>query len=179
MSRCPDCEKAARKARAEARANGELEGRPDRNGRVVHYSEEERLARSERARRLHAQGRFGGAVIGASGGRAMSRERRRITDAVLEHFRQPEKQELAIKALESALKGKSKNLRLSAYRELRQTEEKAIERERADRGGSIDPAGMEMEELEEFVIQGLTAMVERGEIAADVVLGPDDVREVE
>lgn len=177
MSRCPECEKEARRARREARANGQVEGKPDRNGRVVAFSEEERKRRSELAKRLHAEGRFGGAVIGANGGKAVRRHR--ITDAVLDHFRQPDKQELVLKAIESNLKGKNKLARLSAVRELRQMEEKQDDRMRADRGGAIDPSVMTQEELQEFVAQGLEAMIERGEIAADIVLGEDAVREVE
>jgi hypothetical protein len=178
MSRCPECEKLARKQRREAKAAGELEpGKPDRNGRVVHFTEEERRRRSERAKQLHAQGRFGGAVIGARGGSAVKRHR--ITDAVLEHFRQPEKQELVTKAIESVLKGKNKPARMSAVRELRFMEAQQEERMRADRGGAVDPAGMTQEELEEFVMQGMAAMIERGEIPADVVLNPEDVVEAE
>jgi hypothetical protein len=177
MSRCPECEKAARRASAEARANGQVEGKPDRNGRVVHFSEEERKRRSEVAKRLHAEGRFGGAVIGSNGGKAIKRHR--ITDAVLEHFRQPDQQQLVIKAIESNLKGKNKLARLSAVREIRTMEEKQDDRLRADRGGAVDPSGMTLEELQELVVQGLEGMIERGEIAADIVLGEDAVREVE
>lgn len=168
MSRCPNCEKGARKAAREAKANGEIEGQTDRNGRAVHFSEEERQRRSELAKRLHAEGRFGGAVIGTRGGKAAKRHL--ITDAVLEYFRDPTKQELVIKAVESNLKGKNKLARLAAVREIRAMEEQQNERMRADRGGAMDPAGMTQEELEEFVVQGLTAMVERGEIPADIVV---------
>jgi hypothetical protein len=38
---------------------------------------------------------------------------------------------------------------------------------------------MTQEELEEFVMQGMAAMIERGEIPADVVLNPEDVVEAE
>ena len=176
MSRCPTCEKAARAERREAKANGET-GEPDRNGRIVHFSEEERRRRSELAKRLHAEGRFGGAVIGADGGRAVKRHR--IADAVVEHFRQPAQQELVIKALEGAFKGKNKHLRLAAYRELRQTEEKVDDRMRADRGGAIDPAGMTLEELEAFVVQGVQSLIESGELPPDVVIDADDVTEVD
>lgn len=176
MSRCPTCERNARRERAEEKAQAGDAGEPDRRGRLVRFSEEERRRRSELARRLHAEGRFGGAVIGARGGRAVSRHR--ITDAVLEHFRQPEKQEMVINALERAIKGKNKHLGLAAYRELRATEERALERERADRGGAVDPSAMTQEELVEFVSQGIEAMIERGEIPVDVVLGDDAVHEV-
>jgi len=177
MSRCPECEKLAREQRRKARDNGEVDGKPDRNGRVVHFSEEERKRRSALAKRLHAEGRFGGAVIGANGGRAVNRHR--ITDAVLEYFRQPDQQQLVIKAVESSLKGKNKHLRLAAFRELRMTEEKALERERAERGGAVDPSGMTLDELQEFVAQGIEAMIERGELSTDIVLGEDAVQEID
>lgn len=178
MSRCPTCEKEAREARAAARANGELEGGTvDRNGRVVHFSEAERQRRSELAKRLHAEGRFGGAVIGANGGRSIRRHR--ITDAVLDHFRQPDTQQLVIKAYERALKDKKdKRLGLSAAEAITRMDEKVAERERADRGGAQDPYAMTKEELEEFVAQGLEGMIARGELPVDVEIGDEDVKEV-
>jgi len=173
MSRCPKCEKEARAAAREAKAKGEVEGKPDRNGRVVAFSEEERKRRSELAKRLHAEGRFGGAVIGSNGGKAIRRHR--LTDAVLEHFRQEDKQDLVIKAYESALKGKNKSLRLRAAESVTRIDEKVAERERADRGGAMDPAGMTADELEAFVVQGIAAKIESGEIAlGDVIDVPDD-----
>jgi hypothetical protein len=176
MSRCPKCEKQARRERREARANGEVEGKPDRNGRVVAFSEEERQRRSELAKQLHAEGRFGGAVIGSNGGRAVRRHR--LTDSVLEHFRQPEKQDMVIKAVESALKGKNKHLRLRAAESVMRLDEKVAERERADRGGAVDPSAMNKEELEGLIAQGLKEMIERGELPADVELGDDAVQEI-
>jgi hypothetical protein len=48
-----------------------------------------------------------------------------------------------------------------------------------DRGGAVDPSGMTVEELEEFVVQGLESMMARGEISlADVELGDDAVQDV-
>jgi hypothetical protein len=176
MSRCPTCEKNARRARREARANGEGEGQPDRNGRVVVFSEEERKRRSEMAKKLHAEGRLGGKAIGSLGGRAVKRHR--ITDAVLEHFRQPDQQEMVIKAVESNLKGKNKPARLAAVRELRTMEEKQDERLRVDRGGVADPSELPQTELEELAMQAVQAMIERGELAADIVLGDDAVTEL-
>lgn len=175
MSRCTICERNVRSARAEEKENGADPGQPDRNGRLVSFSEEERKRRSELAKRLHAEGRFGGSVVGARGGRAVNRHR--ITDAVLDHFRQPDKQDMVINALERALKGKNKHLGLAAYRELRTTEEKAIERERADRGGAVDPHAMTDDALEEFVAQGIEAIIARGELP-DIVLGDDAVQDV-
>jgi hypothetical protein len=176
MSRCPACEKAARSERATQRAAGEIEGTPDRNGRVMHFSPEERQRRSDRAKELHAQGRFGGPTIGSNGGRAVGRHR--IVDTVLEYFRQPEKQELVSKAIESNLKGKNKPARLAAVRELRQMEEQQESRMARDRGGAVDPAEMPYEDLQELVAQGLEAMMANGLIPADIELGEDDVQDV-
>jgi len=176
MTRCPTCEKNARRERAAQRASGVLEGKPDRNGRVVAFSEEERERRSELAKRLHAEGRFGGAVIGSRGGQGVRRHR--IADAVLEHFRQDDKQDLVIKAYESNLKGKNKLARLQAANAVTSLEKQQDERMMRERGGAIDPAGMTQEELQEFVAQGLEAMIARGEIPVDVVLGDDAVQEL-
>jgi hypothetical protein len=176
MSRCPTCEKEARAAAREARARGEVEGKPDRNGRVVHFSEAEIKRRSDLAKRLHAEGRFGGAVIGRTGGKAVKRHR--ITDAVLEHFRQPDKQEMVIKAIESNLKGKNKQARLSAVREIRQMEEKQDERLARDRGGGPNPAEMPEHELKELAMQAIEAMIEAGELPVDIELGDEAVQEL-
>jgi hypothetical protein len=162
MSRCPNCEKQARKERSSKRAAGEIEGTPDRNGRVVYFSEEEKKRRSELAKRLHAEGRFGGAAVGALGGQSLRRHR--ITDAVLEHFRQPDKQDLVIRAYESALKGKNKTLRLRAAGEITRIDEKVADRDRADRGGSVDPQSLTDDQLVELVAQGIEAMMAGGEM---------------
>lgn len=177
MSRCPTCEKSARAQRAAAKASGAIEGGTvQSNGRVVHYSDEERKRRSEMAKKLHADGRLGGAANGSLGGKAIHRHR--INDAVLEHFRQPEKQELVIKAYETSLKGKNKPLRLRAAESLLRNEAQQDERMARERGGAVDPAGMSQEELTEFVAQGIEAMLARGEIPADIVLNGDDVQEI-
>jgi hypothetical protein len=182
MSRCPKCEKQARAARKEAKANGELDGAVQTtNGRVVHFTEEERARRSALAKQLHAEGRFGGKVIGARGGQAP--QRHRIFDSVLEHFRQPDQQQLVIKAIESNLKGKNKMARLAAVRELRAAESQQDERLSRDRGGAVDPTSLTQEELEEFVMQGLQArmaeMIERGEVPADLTLDYGSVEEIQ
>jgi hypothetical protein len=178
MSRCPTCEKNARRNNAEARAAGELDGAVETaNGRVVHFSEAERQRRSELAKRLHAEGRFGGSVIGARGGKAVNRHR--LSDAVLDHFRQPDEQRLVVDAYRSALKGKNKHLRVRAADSLMRLDKDTAERERADRGGAVDPASMPEDELLELVQQGIEAMIARGEIPVDVVLGDDAVQDVE
>jgi hypothetical protein len=177
MSRCPTCEKNARRASAEARANGQLEGAVEtRNGRVVHFSEEERRRRSERAKELHAQGRFGGRAIGARGGQAVNRHR--ITDAVVDHFRQPGEKQLIIDTIRKALKGKNKHLGSRVAFDLLRMEERVAERERAERGGAVNPSDMPDDELVALVEQGITAMIERGEIPVDLVLGEDQVQDV-
>jgi RNase P protein component len=175
MSRCPQCEKEARAARKEAKANGEVEGKPDRNGRVVVFTEEERRRRSEMAKTLHAEGRFGGAVIGANGGKAVRRHR--ITDAILEHFRQPDQQDLILRAYESNLRAKNKASRLRAAEALAKLENEAEKRMLAERT-SPDLEAMPDDELANFVQGALEQMIARGEIPADVELGPDDVREI-
>jgi hypothetical protein len=173
MSRCPKCETAARKQQAEAKARGELAGKPDRNGRIVAFSEEERQRRSLRAKQLHEKGLLGGAMNGAKGGRGVRRHR--VTDAVLEHFRQPEKQELVINAFESALKGNSKALRLRAAESVMKVDEKSAAQERIN---GADLASMHEDDLKELVMQGIEAMIERGELPVDIELGGDDVREI-
>lgn len=175
MSRCPECEKKARKERAAEREAG-VTGQPDRNGRIVHFSDEERKRRSELAKRLHKEGRFGGAVIGANGGKAIGRQR--IADAVLDHFRQPDQQELVIKAYESNLKGKSKLGRLQAAEAIMRQEKVADERMARDRGGAVDPSSMTEDELLEFVTQGISAMVARGEFPSDFTLPEESIEEI-
>lgn len=178
MSRCPTCEKNARRYNADAKANGELDGAVQTtNGRVVHFSEAERKRRSELAKRLHAEGRFGGSVIGARGGAAI--QRHRIADAVVDHFRQDDMQALVIRAFESNLKSKSKVARRQAANDVLRIERDQDDRLRADRGGVVDPSGMTQEELEAFVQQGLLAMMERGEIPVDIVLDDDAAQDVE
>lgn len=178
MARCQTCEKNARRANAEARAAGELTGAVEtRNGRVVHFSEEERKRRSEQAKQMIADGRLGGKAVAVRGGRAVGRHR--IVDSTLEYFRDPEKQALVHRAIESNLKGKSKPARLAAVRELRAMEQQQEDRMARDRGGAVDPAGMPLEELQELVAQGLEAMIASGQLPVDIELGEDDVQEIE
>jgi hypothetical protein len=178
MSRCPECEKQARRQAAERRAAGAVQPTETSNGRLVHFSDDERKRRSELAKRLHAEGRLGGRAASSLGGQAVRRHR--IADAVLDYFRQPEKQELVVKAVESNLKGKNKPARLAAVREIRAMEKDQDERMARDRGGAVDPSGMTLEELEEFVVQGLESMMASGEISfADVELGDDAIQDVD
>lgn len=176
MSRCPSCERKARDAARAAREAGERAGKPDRNGRLVHYSDEERKRRSELAKSLHAQGRLGGPAIGARGGKAVNRHR--ITDAVLDYFRQPDQQDLVINAVESNLRGKNRPARLAAVREIRAMEKDQDDRLRADRGGAADPSLLTEEQLLEFVSQGLESMIANGKLPADIELGDDSIQEL-
>jgi hypothetical protein len=161
-----------------AAANGDLDGAvATSNGRVVRFSEEERKKRSERAKQLHAQGRLGGRQIGALGGRAVNRHR--LSDAVLDFFRQPDEQQLIIDAYRRALKGKNKNLGVRAADSLVRIDKDAAERDRANRGGAADPASMTDDELLELVAQGLEAMIAGGQIPADIVLDDDAVQDAE
>jgi hypothetical protein len=172
MSRCPTCEKNARRERAAAKARGELDGaKTDRNGRMVVFSEEERKRRSDLAKELHAQGRLGGKVIGQRGGQAI--QRHRIADAVLEHFRQPDLQAKVITAFESNLKGKNKLARMAAANNILRLEKEADERMARDRGGAVDPYSMTQEELEQFILQGIEGMIARGEVPADILIDGD------
>jgi hypothetical protein len=169
MSRCPTCERNARRANREAKAKGELEGKPDRNGRVVAFSDAELKRRSELAKQMHREGRLNGRANGALGGKAVNRHR--LTDAVLEHFRQPDQRSLVLRAYESNLKGKNKSLRLQAANALTKLEALQDDRLRSDRGGAMDPADMTDDELREFVMQAAAArvesMIERGELPID------------
>jgi hypothetical protein len=177
MSRCPTCEKNARRTNAEARAAGELDGAVETvNGRVVHFSEEERKRRSELAKRLHAQGRFGGKIAGA-GGAAVKRHR--IADAVVDHFRKPDMQELVLRAFESNLRGKNKTARRQAANDVLRIEREQDDRLRADRGGALDPSSLPDDELLELVAQGIEAMIAGGQVPADIVLDESNVQDVE
>jgi hypothetical protein len=173
MSRCPTCERRARRERREAKINGELEpGSPDRNGRMVNFTPEERQRRSALAKQLHAQGRLGGKANGALGGRAVKRQR--ITDSVLAFFREPEHQDLIIKAYTSNLKSKSKRDRLAAAEAILRAEKLEEERMRADRGGAVDPSSLTDEQLVELVAQGLEELMAGGTV---IELGPDAVQD--
>jgi hypothetical protein len=173
MSRCIACEKEAREQAKEAKAAGERGEDPGKRG---YFSPEERERRSALARRMHAEGRFGGALIGRAGGSAP--RRRRITDAVLEHFRQPDEQELIIQTIRKALKGKNRNLGSRVAFQLLATEEKVAERERADRGGVFDPDSKTDDELREFLEQAFATMIARGEMPVDLELSDDAVQDI-
>lgn len=177
MSRCKTCEKNARRYNADAKEAGELDGAVETaNGRVVHFSEAERKRRSELAKKMHAEGRFGGSVISSRGGAAVRRHR--IADAVVDHFRQPDMQALVLRAFESNLKGKSKTARRQAANDVIRIEREQDDRLRADRGGALDPSSLPDDELLELVAQGLEAMIAGGQIPADIVI-EDDVQDVD
>ena len=166
MTRCKQCTQERREELAQRRAGGEV---------VPTISDELRQQRSERAKKLHAEGKFGGAEFGRLGGLG----RHRINDYVLDYFR--ERPHLVAQAIEKALRSKSHGYRLRAA-ELILKDERENERAQKDnRGGATDPAEMTQEQLEEFVMQGLRAQIERGELSAEAlqdVMGtitlPDD-----
>lgn len=178
MATCIACtkriraERRAAKAQVKTKAKGVVESTSRSS-----FSEEERQRRSERAKRLNEEGRFGGAVFGAKGARAPRRAR--LQDAVLEHFRSDQSRvELVVHAYESNLRSRSHSEQLRAAEALRRMEMDEDKRLRDDRGGGKDPYEMTKAELEEFVAQGLKAMMERGELPIDLVLPESAVEEI-
>jgi hypothetical protein len=168
QKRCSACVKERRRQRQEARAAGE---------EVPAFSEERRAELAARARDLHAEGRFGGSQFGKLGGRP---RKARLADAVLEHFQDENKLKLVVAAYESALRSKDKRLRLKAATALNDLEQVEDRRQREARGSGKDPINMSPEELEEFLVQGLAGMIERGEIptAVDALTLPDSAVKV-
>jgi hypothetical protein len=169
MSRCPTCERNARRANREAKAKGELEGKPDRNGRVVAFSDAELKRRSELAKQMHREGRLNGRANGALGGKAVNRHR--LTDAVLEYFRQPDQRCSCSGPTSPTSRARTRACGLQAANALTKLEALQDDRLRSDRGGAMDPADMTDDELREFVMQAAAArvesMIERGELPID------------
>jgi hypothetical protein len=98
---------------------------------------------------------------------------------VLDYFRQPDKQDLVIKAVESNLKGKNKMARLSRRARDPGDGEGPGRAHGARPRRRRGPQRHDVEELEEFVVQGLESMMASGEISfADVELGDDAVQDV-
>lgn len=153
-SRCIDCTKESRRARAEARRDG----RP-----LPTVTEERRQELSERAHRLHQQGLLGGSAYGALGGRP--RERKiRIVDAVVDHFRKDTMTDLVIRAYESNLRSNNKSNRLRAAEAIVSMESRDEELKAKLRGAGKRPEDMDPDELQEFLEQALVGMLERGEL---------------
>lgn len=159
--RCASCVKAKRRERSQTRAAGE---------EVQAYSPERRADLAQRARDLHAQGKLGGSEFGKLGGRP---RKPRIAEAVLEHFRDGKKMDLVIAAYEGALRSRNRSLRLRAAEALGNLEQVEDKRQRDARGSGRDPADLSPEELEEFLVQGIAAMIERGELTAEGLAGFD------
>jgi hypothetical protein len=166
MRYCTACVQRGRRERAERRANGEI---------VPTVTEERRQQMSENAKKLHAEGRLGGSDYGRLGHRA---RKAKVVDAVLEHFRESGKLQLIIDAYESNLRSRNRPARLKAAEALVAMEFNEDKRMREARGAGKSPDEMTPDELQEFVEQGLAAMIESGEIPADITLSPDAVREI-
>ena len=152
---------------AERRAAGEI---------VPRVSDEERQRRSEQALRMHAEGKLGGAAYGRLGGRPRNRDR--INHSLLDHFREPDKQQLIIDAVESNLRSRSKADRMKAVSFLHQVEMDEDKRLRDDRGGMKNPEEMSEEELAALLEQGIQSMLERGELGNVITLAPEAVQDI-
>lgn len=161
---CAECVKRVRRERADRRASGE---------EIEPFSEERRKEMAENAKKLHAEGRLGGSTFGKLGGRP---RKPRIADAVLEHFRESGKLDLIIQAYESNLRSRNRGQRLKAAEALSAMEFAEDKRQREARGSGKSPEEMTPDELQEFVAQGLAAMIESGELP--MTLSEDAVREV-
>lgn len=160
----------SRQQRAERRANGEV---------VPTITAEEREKRRQRMLQLHAEGRAGGSEFGKLGGRT---RKPRITDALLEWARTDPIINLQVRAIEASLRSKVKSQRMRAVEFLSKLEQDEDKLKAAARGAGKGPDEMSAEELEEFVAQGLAAMIERGELGAgalsDITLEPEQYREL-
>lgn len=159
MSRCIDCVQRSRKERQQRRAEGED---------VPVVSEELSRMRSDNAKRLHAEGRLGGSRFGKLGGRS---RKTRLDETVLEHFR--DRTELIVEAYESNLRSRDRTKRLRAANALMEIEREDDSRRRAARGSGKDPHDMDPEELEELIVQGLSAMIDSGEVDMSAITLPD------
>lgn len=168
MTRCIECVKADREERAQRRASGEV---------VPAVSEELRQQRSERAKRLNAEGRFGGAEFAKL---AVHPSRRpRLADTLLDWAK--ENSHLAVKALEANLRSKQKSQRMRALEFMAGLEQSDDKTKAALRGAGKSPEEMSLEELEELVTQGLRAKIESGEIdiSSVITLADDQVQEMD
>lgn len=158
---CAECVKRTRKERADRRASGE---------ELPAISDERRQQMSENAKQLHAEGRLGGSKFGKLGGRP---RKPRIADAVLEYFRDPSKLDLIIAAYESNLRSRNRSSRLKAAEAINALEFAEDKRSREARGAGKSPEEMTGEELQEFLEQGLAAMIESGDFDPNTITLPD------
>lgn len=166
MTRCIECVREARRDRSERRARGEV---------VPAVTEEERKRRSQLARRLHEQGRFGGPEFGAMGGRPRKPS---VNEHLIEHFR--ERSDLIVRAVESNLRSKNKAHRMRAAEFVSKLELEHDKAQREARGQGKTPEEMTKEELQEFVAAALTARIEAGELDVKgfIDLDPSQVQEI-
>jgi hypothetical protein len=150
-NQCIECTKEARRERRRAKE----EGRP-----LSTMSEEHRRAASERMKRMHADG-IAGPAYGSLGGRP---RKIRISDAVLEHMRGTPQVALIIRAYESNLRSNSKVARLRAAEAIAAMEIRNEEAQAKLRGAGKSIDELSDAELQEMLEQGVTQMIERGEI---------------
>lgn len=156
MARCKSCVMEARREREARRKAGEV---------VPRFSLEERKRRSDAATRMHAEGRLGGSGYGSLGGRAGRPRKPKITDAILEHFQQDQQFQLLVRALESNLRSNRKADRLAAAKEIFKLEIDAEKNRVAARGAAKAPEDMTPDELHELLEQGLSALLESGDLS--------------
>jgi hypothetical protein len=164
MTRCIECVKRSRSEKQERRSRGET---------VPRYSEEEIERRRQNAIQLHEEGRLGGAKFGKLG---PIKRKARVTDALLDHFRQPAEAARVISVYDRNLRSRSPAIRQKAADKIVDLELKDEEVKAKLRGAGKGPEDMTPEELEEFLVQGLAAMLERGEVPID--LPEDAVQEI-
>lgn len=164
---CIECVKRGRRDRAERRLQGDD---------LPAITEDRRREMAENAKRLHAEGRLGGSAFGKLGGRP---RKPKIADAVLEHFRAAPKLDLIIQAYESNLRSRNRGQRLRAAEALSNLEQMEDKRLRDSRGAGKDPSDMTADELQEFLEQGIAALIESGDFDVTALTLPDSaVREV-
>lgn len=153
MSRCKTCTMERRKELATRRANGEV---------IPTITDEERKRRSEHAKRLNAEGRFGGAEIGRLGAQALHSRPRRVAEVIADFARS--NPDLIEKALQNNLRAKNKSQQMRAVEFLAKHELEAERVAQTARGSGKTPDEMTQDELRAFVEQGIRAQIERGEI---------------
>lgn len=175
MNQCVECTKETRRQKAALRAQGKLQGQPDRAGRVL--TDEERKRRSDDLKARHARGELDAAANGRKGG--SSNYRTRIAQSVLARFREDDGLDLIITAYERSLRSKSVPQRLKAAEALVAMEAGDDKRQREDRGAGKRPEDLTPDELREVVRQGIEGMLLRGEINLSDLAGVIDLPEAD
>ena len=129
------------------------------------YSEEERQARSERAKALHAQGKLGGAEFGKLGGRP---RKKRSTELIAE--KAAENAEKIWNQLEGLLYSENEKIVLDTVKHIHTVEEQ-------ERKNTVDEEvryeNLKHGELAELVIANLFDLLGEGKIDGGV-LGVED-----